>query len=108
VPRDTDDKKNQAKTVEITVTGKIALERLCGTRWVRKDFLGRLVEWFDRLDQTEQALILGQVNSEDEAAVAALVLKRQKKSAAASVDEALEGEKLPRQSRAQKNGGRSA
>ena len=42
----------------------------------RKAALGRLIEWFVEQDETHQAIIMGQINREDEPEVAVQILAR--------------------------------
>ena len=51
--------------------------RTCHERGMTaKSLLGRLIAWLANLDKTEQAIVLGQVDSADEVELAAILRKR--------------------------------
>lgn len=52
----------------------VAISRTRGMKI--KEFMTRWVRWFDRLDVSEQAIVLDQIARDDAAGVAELVLKR--------------------------------
>lgn len=69
-------KKNES-TAAISAEDRILLADLAGSRGMTsKAFLGRMLRWMHRLDPSEQAIVLDQIQRGEHAGVAALVLAR--------------------------------
>jgi hypothetical protein len=59
-------KKPVIVSVDMPPKDKQALDRICDIRGMTiKSVLGRLIDWFGALDKTDQAVILGQIETRD-------------------------------------------
>ncbi len=64
-------------SVHLSPEAKAALDRACADRGMTiKSLLGRLIDWFNSMNKTEQSIILGQVEESDVEALADLILRR--------------------------------
>lgn len=67
-------KKPNIVSVHLSPEAKIALDNACEQRGMTiKSLLGRLIEWFNQLNKTEQSIVLGQVEQSDVKALAELL-----------------------------------
>ena len=67
-------------SINLSPESKNQLDAVCDQRGMTiKSLLGRLVGWFSERDQTEQAIIMGQVEAADTKALADILLKRSRK-----------------------------
>ena len=70
-------RKPNIVSVHLSPEAKAALDHACRQRGMTiKSLLGRLIEWFNTLDKTEQSIVLGQVEEHDAQALAQMILKR--------------------------------
>lgn len=70
-------------SVQMSPKAKDELDAACDARGMTiKSLLGRLIGWFVSLDRTEQAIVLGQVELDDQHTLAELVVSRQANGAA--------------------------
>jgi len=75
--KQTEKKRPNIVSVQLSPQGKAALDKACNDRGMTiKSLLGRLLDWFVKLDKTEQAIVLGQVEARDVTDVADLVRRR--------------------------------
>ena len=85
-----DTRKERTVHSEVGKDAKRVVESVAKTQGMTAtNLLRRLLLWFGRLDQTEQALVLGQVNVKDETGVAGILmarLQREQSEAQAEVD----------------------
>ncbi len=73
----TQKKKPNIVSVHLSPEAKAALDHACAERGMTiKSLLGRLIDWFNSMNKTEQSIILGQVEESDIEALADLILKR--------------------------------
>jgi len=64
-------------SVHLPPASKTALDRACAERGMTiKSLLGRLIEWFNSMNKTEQSIVLGQVEQTDVRALAELLVRR--------------------------------
>ena len=67
-------KKPNIVSVHLSPEAKSALDNACQQRGMTiKSLLGRLIEWFNGLNKTEQSIVLGQVEQSDVRALATLI-----------------------------------
>ena len=67
-------------SINLSPESKGQLDAVCGHRGMTiKSLLGRLVSWFAERDQTEQSIILGQVEDRDAQSLTDILLKRSRK-----------------------------
>ena len=67
-------------SVDLTPQSKRQLDDVCDYRGMPiKSLLGRLIGWFAERDQTEQAIIMGQVDDRDARSFTDILLKRSRK-----------------------------
>lgn len=72
-------KRPNIVSVHLSPESKAALDQACHDRGMTiKSLLGRLIEWFNSMNKTEQSIVLGQVEDDDVNALADLILKRDK------------------------------
>lgn len=70
-------KKPNIVSVHLSPQAKNDLDNVCEDRGMTiKSLLGRLIEWFVRMDKTEQSIVLHQVEDEDIRGLADLILRR--------------------------------
>jgi len=70
-------KRPNIVSVHLAPESKTALDRACKERGMTiKSLLGRLIEWFNSIDKTEQSIVLGQVESADVEQLARLLSRR--------------------------------
>jgi hypothetical protein len=70
-------KKPDIVSVHLAPESKAALDHACQERGMTiKALLGRLIEWFNSIDKTEQSIVLGQVEQSDVRALAGLLARR--------------------------------
>jgi len=70
-------KKPNIVSVHLAPESKAALDRACKERGMTiKSLLGRLIEWFNSMNKTEQSIVLGQVEQTDVQALAELLVHR--------------------------------
>jgi hypothetical protein len=69
-------KKPNIVSVHFSPQSKAALDHACAERGMTiKALLGRLIEWFNSLNKTEQSIVLGQVDADDVRPLAKLLLQ---------------------------------
>lgn len=74
-------KKPNIVSVHLSPESKAALDTACAERGMTiKSLLGRLIEWFNSMDRTEQSIVLGQVEPTDVRALAELLAGRRARS----------------------------
>ena len=72
--------KPNITSVDLTPQSKRQLDDVCDYRGMSiKSLLGRLVGWFAERDQTEQAIIMGQIEHRDTQSLTGILLKRSRK-----------------------------
>ena len=70
-------KKPNIVSVHLSPESKDALDLACAERGMTiKSLLGRLIEWFNSMNKTEQSIVLGQVEANDVQDLAQLLAKR--------------------------------
>ena len=70
-------KKPNIVSVHLAPESKAALDDACKERGMTiKSLLGRLIEWFNSMNKTEQSIVLGQVEQSDVQALAELLVHR--------------------------------
>lgn len=70
-------KKPNIVSVHLAPEAKAALDEACRDRGMTiKSLLGRLIEWFNSMNKTEQSIVLGQVEQTDVKALAELLVQR--------------------------------
>ncbi len=70
-------KKPDIVSVHLAPESKAALDHACKDRGMTiKSLLGRLIEWFNSINKTEQSIVLGQVEQSDVRALAELLVRR--------------------------------
>jgi len=70
-------KKPNIVSVHLSPESKAALDAACAERGMTiKSLLGRLIDWFNSMDKTEQSIVLGQVEPADVRALAELLVGR--------------------------------
>jgi hypothetical protein len=70
-------KKPDIVSVHLAPQSKAALDHACHERGMTiKALLGRLIEWFNSINKTEQSIVLGQVERSDIRALAELLARR--------------------------------
>jgi hypothetical protein len=70
-------KKPNIVSVHLAPESKAALDQACKERGMTiKSLLGRLIEWFNSMNKTEQSIVLGQVEQTDVRALAELLVRR--------------------------------
>lgn len=75
--KQTEKKRPNIVSVQLSPQGKAALDKACNDRGMTiKSLLGRLLDWFVEQDKTGQAIVLGQVEARDVTSVADLVRRR--------------------------------
>jgi len=73
-------KRRDIVSVELSPQGKAELDKACANRGMTiKALLGRLITWFVTLDRTEQAIVLGQVETRHVRTLADLIGRRRPK-----------------------------
>lgn len=79
--RKTDPKKlPNIVNASLSPQAKAEFDKICDQRGMSiKTILGRLITWFAALDKTEQAIVLGQVDGRDFAALADQLVKRRRR-----------------------------
>jgi hypothetical protein len=76
-------KKPNIVSVHLAPEAKAALDQACQERGMTiKSLLGRLIEWFNSMNRTEQSIVLGQVEQADVQAITQLLASRHGKNAA--------------------------
>lgn len=64
-------------SVSLTPEAKAQMDQACRTRGMSiKALLSRLVAWFVGLDRTEQAIVLGQIETKDLLGLSEMILRR--------------------------------
>ena len=72
-----DRKRPDIVSMHLSDEAKKQLDDVCDTRGMTiKMLLGKLIEWFNRLDRTEQSIVLSQVEAADVLGLAEMVLQR--------------------------------
>jgi hypothetical protein len=70
-------KRPNIVSVHLSPESKAALDQACRERGMTiKSLLGRLIEWFNSMNKTEQSIALGQVEQADVQALAGLLVRR--------------------------------
>ena len=70
-------KKPNIVSIYLAPESKAALDQACAARGMTiKSLLGRLIEWFNTLNRTEQSIVLGQIEPTDVQALAGLLARR--------------------------------
>lgn len=84
----------------ISADGKQALDAAAASHGMTlKELLSRLVRYFLAMDKSERAIMVGQVNPEDESSFARLIVRRQSREAAAARGAARRAVRAPRPAR---------
>ncbi len=72
-----DRKRPDIVSMHLSDEAKKQLDDVCEARGMTiKMLLGKLIEWFNGLDRTEQSIVLGQVESNDVLGLAEIILQR--------------------------------
>jgi hypothetical protein len=70
-------KKPNIVSVHLSPESKAALDQACAERGMTiKALLGRLINWFNSMDRTEQSIVLGQVEPRDVQSLAKMITRR--------------------------------
>lgn len=74
-------KRPNIVSVHLSPASKTALDRACAERGMTiKSLLGRLIEWFNSMNKTEQSIVLGQVEPTDVTALSELLVRRRRQA----------------------------
>jgi len=74
-------KRPNIVSVHLSPESKAALDQVCADRGMTiKSLLGRLIDWFNTMDKTEQSIILGQIEPTDARHLAELLMQRRRQA----------------------------
>lgn len=69
--------KNKTTSVKISLSAKDCLDKLVKERGIGKiELVNRAIQWLEQQDRTVQAIVLGQIEEEDENAIFEMIKAR--------------------------------